>query len=100
MTKRHDRDQCAQLSRKLQYLRQRCNYMDTQLRQYLNGIVVLLSIVVGAVLTALVLPTTGEAMNTGSVLLWTAVVALLVGGSVYLAFLRGRPRRPELDAID
>lgn len=74
--------------------------MDSELQQYLNGIVVLLSVVIGAVLTALVLPTTGEAMNTGAVLLWTAMFALLAGGSVYLAFLRGRPARTDTDLVE
>lgn len=74
--------------------------MDTHLRQYLNGIVFLLSVVTGATLTALVLPTTGEATTTGAVLLWTAVFALLVGGSVYLAFLRGHPSSPEMDPVE
>ncbi len=74
--------------------------MDSQLRQYLNGIVVLLSVVVGGIMTALVLPTTGEATNTGSVLLWTAAFALLVGGTVFLTVLRGRPGGPELDVAE
>lgn len=64
--------------------------MDTELQGYLNAVVVLLSIALGAIITGLVLPTTSEAVNTGSVLIWTAVFALLIGGSVYLAFLRTR----------
>lgn len=72
--------------------------MDTQLQQYLNGFVVILSITVGAVLTGLVLPTTGEAVNTGSVLLWTAVSASLIGGSVYVLFLRAPVPATTVDA--
>ncbi|WP_435320649.1 hypothetical protein [Haloarchaeobius sp. TZWSO28] len=64
--------------------------MDALLQRYLNGFVVVLSILTGAVLTSLVLPTTGEAVNTGSVLLWTALFALLIGGGVFVALLRSR----------
>lgn len=64
--------------------------MDPQLQRYLNGIFVLLSVLVGAVVTALVLPTTGEAVNTGSVLLWTAVFALLIGGITFKILLSDR----------
>lgn len=71
--------------------------MDRQLQQYLNGFVALLSVIVGAVMTTLVLPTTGEAVNTGSVLLWTAAFALVIGGITYGIFLRGRPGAPTTD---
>lgn len=72
--------------------------MDTHLQQYLNGFLVLVSIAVGAILTSLVLPTTGEAVNMGSILLWTAVSASLLGGSVYVVCLRRPPRAPTPDA--
>lgn len=71
--------------------------MDPELRGYLNGLVVLGSVLVGAFLTQLVLPTTGEAVNTGSVLLWTALFSLVVGGVVYLAFLRGGAATPGME---
>lgn len=71
--------------------------MDLQLQRYLTGIFVLLSVLVGAVMTALVLPTTGEAVNTGSVLLWTAAFALLIGGITYRVFLRDRSDNPRID---
>lgn len=74
--------------------------MDTTIQQYLNGFVVMLSIAVGAILTSLVLPTTGEAVNTGSVLLWTTVSALLIGGSVYLAFLRTQVAPTAVDLTE
>lgn len=64
--------------------------MDVQLQRYLNGFFTLLSVLIGAVMTALVLPTTGEAVNTGSVLLWTVVFALLIGGITYGVFIRDR----------
>jgi hypothetical protein len=56
-----------------------------------------LSVLVGAAMTALVLPTTGEAVNTGSVLLWTAAFALLIGGITYRVFLRGRSSNPTIN---
>ncbi len=62
--------------------------MDTQLRNYMNGLLATLSVLVGAVLTGLVLPTTGEAVNTGSVLGSTLLFAGIVGGAVYLFALR------------
>lgn len=62
--------------------------MDTQLRRYMNGLLVVLSVLVGATLTALVLPTTGEAVNTGSVLASTLLFAAIVGGVVYLVAVR------------
>lgn len=64
--------------------------MDAQLQRYLKGFFTLLSVLIGAVMTALVLPTTGEAVNTGSVVLWTAAFALLTGGITYGVFLRDR----------
>lgn len=69
--------------------------MDTELRRYLNVVVVLLSVLVGALLTQLVLPTTREAVNTGSVVLWTGLFSLAVGGVVYFAFLRTATAPPE-----
>ncbi len=62
--------------------------MDTQLRNYMNGLLVAVSVLVGAVLTDLVLPTTGEAVNTGSVVGSTLLFAGIVGGAVYLFALR------------
>lgn len=74
--------------------------MDTELRRYLNGVVALLSVLVGGLLTQLVLPTTGEAVNTGSVLLWTALFTLAVGGITYLTLLRSRPPALENGHVD
>lgn len=63
-------------------------------KRYLNGFFIILSIAVGAILTGVTLPTTGEAVNPGSILLWTGVSALLIGGSVYWMFLRTSPSLP------
>lgn len=71
--------------------------MDSELRGYLNGLVLLASVLVGTFLAQLVLPTTGQAINTGSVLLWTALFSLVIGGIVYLAFLRTGAANSELD---
>lgn len=69
--------------------------MDSTLQQYLNAVVVLVSILVGAVMAGFVLPTTSEAVNPGSVLLWTALFAVVIGGAVFMTFLRNRPDRIE-----
>ncbi len=74
--------------------------MNSDLKRYLDAVVVLLSVGVGALLTSLVLPTTGEAVTTGSVLLWTAVFALLLGGGVSLAFLRDRSDSPTVERVE
>lgn len=72
--------------------------MDAELRRYLNGVVVMLSIIVGALLTGLVLPASGEAVNPGSILLWTGLSALLIGGSMYWLGLRPSVR-PPIDEV-
>lgn len=74
--------------------------MDTELRRYLTVVVVLLCVLVGTLLTQLVLPTTREAVNTGSVLLWTGLFSLAVGGVVYLAFLGTVSAPPERAPAD
>ncbi len=86
-------EQCAHVSQQSYILCKPMYCMDSTLQQYLNAIVVLLSILVGAVVAGFVLPTTGEAVNTGSVLLWTALFAVVIGGGVFMAFLRNRPGR-------
>jgi VIT1/CCC1 family predicted Fe2+/Mn2+ transporter len=64
--------------------------VDRHPQRYLNGVSVGLSVLIGAVVTALVLPTSGEAVSTGSALLWTAVFALLIGGITFESFLSNR----------
>ena len=91
-------ESCVHVSQYRYDLNERIRTMDPRLQRYLNGFVTLLSVLVGAVMTALVLPTTGEAVNTGSVVLWTAAFALLTGGITYRVFLRDRSGTLRTDA--
>jgi NhaP-type Na+/H+ or K+/H+ antiporter len=67
--------------------------MDRHPQRYLTGVAVGLSGFIGAVATALVFPPSGDAVNPGSALLWTAVFALLIGGITFENVLSNRAER-------